>query len=391
MTEWSYVAVDTQLGYALADLPLVDVKIALTINGAGTMTATLPLDSSADPSTLRAATTPFRTTIYALADGNPIYGGIVGPRELSLGANAVKIQTVENWAWFGRWRFPADGVDYSGDLRWGLAALLLPDSMSVTSDPDLWVTSAPLTVAGGLMRWLPRPGYPTPTLVLPAADRATKSGAELFASLSQEAHPNGFDFGMVHTLGPDLTQTAPNGNRFLQPYISTATVWYPWRGNDTHRVFEWPGDAVDGSWLDDASNVAAKVVVEGAGLGKQSTITATAYNADLVTSGGWPWAETHVRHGQATRSLAPIADACAAAAREPNAWPKLTVRTDEPNAIGSYGIGDQVRVRITHDWFGPGPAPGVDEAWRVMSMTITPEGTSGEQVELTLMPTWSAT
>lgn len=388
MTEWAYVAVDTQLGYALADLPLVGVSMTLTLNGAGSMTATMPLGS--DAADLRDATVPLRTTIYALANGNPVFGGLVMGREVDLGAREVKLTIIENWAWFSMWQFGADTLPYSGSMQWLFSTLLLPDSMGVPSDPDTWLTSAPLTLSGGLAHFVTRPGYVPPSITLDAVDKAARSGADVISTLSQAAHPYGFDFGLVHRAGPDLVQTSPSGDRFLQPYISLPTFWYPWRGDEMQRVFEWPGDAVTGTWQEDASNVAAKVTVEGAGLGKTSTITATAYNPQLLDA-GWPWTETSVRLGQVSKRLGPVAQSYAAAAREPNTWPQLTVSTDSPNIIGSYGLGDLVRARVTHPWFGPGPGPGVDEIYRVQAMTITPEGQQAEAVALTLMPTWSAT
>ena len=109
-----------------------------------------------------------------------------------------------------------------------------------------------------------------------------------------------------------------------------------------------------------------------------------------VPAAGWPWTEKRVRLGQVTQRLAPVAQSYAAAARTPTTWPQLTVSTDAPNAIGSYGLGDLGRVRVTHPWFGAGPGPGVDDTYRVQALTITPEGQQGEQVALTLMPTWSA-
>lgn len=396
MSTWAYVAVDTQLGYALADLPLTGVSITLTLNGAGTMTATMPL--AGDIEGPRNATVPLRTTIYALVDGNPIFGGLVMARTVNLGANTCTLTIVENWAWFGMWTFRPrlKGTFTDRDVNligggWGPTGDgFLPDTMGFPPHEDQWnwVTSAPLTLSGGLAHGNLRPGYSWPTVTVLREDAAGRSGADVIAGASQAAHPYGFDFGVVHTLGPDMHGT-PSSGATIQPYISLPSIWYPWRGQASGRVFEWPGDAVTAEWADDGNNIATRVAVAGGGVGG-STITGVAYNTQLVDR-GWPWTETSVTMGQTSKGLDRLAQARAQAALEPTAWPKITVRDDQPNPLGSYQLGDLVRVRITHPWFGDGPAPGVDESWRIQSMVITPLGTADESVALTLMQPWSAT
>lgn len=391
MTDWSYVAVDTQQGYALADLDLTGVSITLAINAAGSMTATLPLPSTADVAALRDATVPLRTTIYAVADGVPIFGGIVMGRDVDLGAGSVALTIVESLAWWGMWSFPVDTWGDTNNMMWALATLMLPDEMSAWP-PLSWVpTHAPLTVMGGVLGWHTQSGYDVSPegpsgYMIAAEDKQNRTPLDVLATLSQAAHPVGFDFGMEYMLGPGVTPTELRDGRLqVQPYTSRLSVWYPWRGRDTGVMLEWPGDATSGHWVDDASNVATSVTVEGGGLGTQSTQRAEAHNESLTTA-GWPWVQRSVRLGQTTGKLTQLARGAADAASTVAAWPTLTVRTDGATPVGSYGVGDMVRVRVSSPWFGAGPAPGIDELWRVQQMVLSP---ADDTAALTLMSTWS--
>lgn len=391
MTDWSYVAVDTQQGYALADLDLTGVSITLAINAAGSMTATLPLPSTADVAALRDATVPLRTTIYAVADGVPIFGGIVMGRDVDLGAGSVALTIVESLAWWGMWSFPVDTWGDTNNMMWALATLMLPDEMAAWP-PLSWVPAhAPLTVMGGVLGWHTQSGYDVSLegpsdYTIAAEDKQNRTPLDVLATLSQAAHPVGFDFGMEYMLGPGVTPTELRDGRLqVQPYTSRLSVWYPWRGRDTGVMLEWPGDATSGHWVDDASNVATSVTVEGGGLGTQSTQRAEAHNESLTTA-GWPWVQRSVRLGQTTGKLTQLARGAADAASTVAAWPTLTVRTDGATPVGSYGVGDMVRVRVSSPWFGAGPAPGIDELWRVQQMVLSP---ADDTAALTLMSTWS--
>lgn len=99
MTTWSYLGCDVMTGQVIADLPLSGPRFTRALNGHGDLTAGLPLRGYdlARRRDLLDATDPGRRAIYVLADGQPVWGGIIWPRS---GAADVTVGATEWGSYF---------------------------------------------------------------------------------------------------------------------------------------------------------------------------------------------------------------------------------------------------------------------------------------------------
>lgn len=146
MTVWQYVACDVLTGAELADLPLSSVKLTRQLNGAGPATATLAIGGQSDVvrRVLLDAVDPGRRALYALADGIPVWGGMIwqAPR------STFALSAAEWGAYFGKVALQADLEQYDAD-QLDLARALLA---SAQGQPNGNVRVAVDSTTSGVLR-----------------------------------------------------------------------------------------------------------------------------------------------------------------------------------------------------------------------------------------------
>lgn len=160
---------------------------------------------------------------------------------------------------------------------------------------------------------------------------------------------------------------------------------YPTVGQDhtTDVVFRYPGNVLSYSMRRAGSQMENRVTVEGAGEGP-TKLVATVADPTAWTE-GYPLLDGHEARGSVSieETLRGHADTRLKDRARPVSYPVLTVKADEHPRLGSYGVGDLVRVAITDPLRYPDGWP--ESEFRVMAWEVTPpEGDKPEVVKITL-------
>jgi hypothetical protein len=166
---------------------------------------------------------------------------------------------------------------------------------------------------------------------------------------------------------------------------ASPSVYTLYQVSATTPVFEFPaGNVVEYSYPEDGTVAANLIYVVGAGSneGKQ-ILTAT----DTVRLGqGWPLLEDSANFADITdvTLLSKLASGQVAAVSYPPTTMKLVAPPFESPQLGTYKIGDDVRIRILDDRF----PNGLDAIYRIVSLNLTAGENGPERVTLTLtLPT----
>jgi len=153
----------------------------------------------------------------------------------------------------------------------------------------------------------------------------------------------------------------------------------------TAPVFELPaGNIMEYSYPEDGSIAANTIYVIGAG-SNEAKLIATATDSTKIAA-GWPLLEDSQNYSDFTDTtlLANLASAQVSAVSYPPTTLKVVAPPYQNPTLGSYVIGDDVRIRIQDDRF----PTGLDATYRLVALSVTAGETSAEQVTLTLtLPT----
>ena len=150
-------------------------------------------------------------------------------------------------------------------------------------------------------------------------------------------------------------------------------------------LWEYPGNVQSYNWPEDATNQATTTYATGAGL-VPGQLLSVAVNTAAITA-GYPLLESKQSYTdviiQSTLDAHAASDL--AAYSGPVIIPTLDVRGDLDPAIGSYAIGDEIRLRITDDRFvGSKTGAGIDVNKRITAIAVVPPGSGNETITLTL-------
>lgn len=157
----------------------------------------------------------------------------------------------------------------------------------------------------------------------------------------------------------------------------------------TVLVFEYPGNIESFDWIEDGSSMAVTIAGTGSGAG---TNQLTEYGYLLSTGGSatqqqrLPVSEDSVSFPTCTdpAQLNRLVLAEAQLRSAPITTPQLRVRGDMEPSPGSYRVGDHIRVRINGcPRFPTSLYPnGYDAIWRIVKISVKPQGTADEQITL---------
>src|SRR5262249_28188306 len=150
------------------------------------------------------------------------------------------------------------------------------------------------------------------------------------------------------------------------------------------HVWEYAANLIDFSWPRDAAALATRIFAQGTSDGQTPML---AYAEDPgATAAGWPLLEDAASQLDTKDAALVAAQARGelAARRRPVVLPDLTIRADMDPVIGTYGVGDDVRLVIDDPYFAP---TGTDVTMRLVGFEVTPGDDAGvEQVTLTVAP-----
>lgn len=347
MAAWTVLACDLRTGAVIDELPLSNIRFTDRLNGAGDWSATLDLnglDAGGQRRSL-AATAPARTCVWFDRGGTLLYPGIVWTRRRSSGR--LTLGGLHLWSY---WRRRRSAVTYK------------------YSQVD----------QGEMMRQLVAGGVPGPYVLTPAAapsfprDRTYWAYERRIVSEAVEQLA-GVEAGADFSLELAYGATAPQ---------ATFSVWWPRRG----RAGTESGWVFDDSNIrnvdvgDDGSQTTNRVHAIGAGEGDTMLLTTISSPvADI-----YPVLEDalSLKDVSETSTLLAHAYGHIAVFEEPTMEWKLEVETDLDPPLGSWSIGDDVRVMLD-------PRPEFPDGWdafhRIIGHTVSVgDGNSPDVASLAL-------
>jgi len=354
---YAYLFTDLLTNAVLAELPLKGVSFTQALNGAGTFAAQLPLgDSRVAALNPIDATAPGRTAIWVDRGGTLVWGGVLWLRRWNSDARMLELAGAEFGSFLKAGRLTTyknySGWEYCDSIRdmlaWDAARTGRNIGMGVSANSSgIAVATDALTVYG----------YELKTILDIINQLATL--------------PNGVDYAV------DVAYVSGVPTK-------TFNIGWPRRGRllgDTGWVFEHPGNIVKYVWPEDATSMADTIWATGAGTGDAMLVVAG--SDPSLLGAGFPLLEDVVAHKDIRDlgMLAAYANADVAIRNYPVVVPELYVRADMDPVLGSYIVGDDVRVRILDDRF---VAPGLDQYNRIVDLTVKPGDDAPEEVILHL-------
>lgn len=353
---YRWLAYDLRTNAALAELPLGDVTYGATLNGGGTITATMPV-TAATAAYLTAATIPERTIIYVERDGVLIDGFIVWARNRRP-QQPIGLQGATLGSLLRRNRIITD-ITYTATDQHTIARGLV-SAMQAQPGGDVGIAVG--STLSGVLR--DRTYY--------AYER--KNIGDALQQLAEV--DNGFDWAI------DIAWVAGVPTKSL-------TLSYPRRGRigtSTGLVFESGKNLLGYDITEDGTRSARSVDAFGSGDGTDMKIS-TATRTDLIDA-GYPLTAETISHKdvvvQATIDAHALAAVNARAATP--TFLDVQVAPDDVDAgLGHWIVGDDVLVNITDDLF-PVQAdgtPGLRRYYRIIGYTVSVPSGGPETLSVT--------
>lgn len=363
MTQWTYYVCEVTTGRLVGELPLVNVSAQRHMK-LGSFSADLPLEFPPPPDgqlmteherfqfwrpVLRerlAITAEGKYSIVVDRDGVPLGEWIIWKRDRS---NPTKLQGTEFGSLLERQPMPAQ----------------------VFKRADQFAIAQFMVRAGfGTPRVLGSTAITIPAAASPILRDRTYDPGDSTSILQRLDELSDVDDGFDWVI--DSTWSSVGGARYI---TRTLRLAYPRLGIDQPITLDRPGPGGSGgSILDfelaaDATDLASRVVVYGAGEGS-AKVTGVATNPTLINQ-GYP-AMTATASYSSVSVQATInghARALLAVAQSSEQPPTVTIRGDVEPVIGTYGLGDRVMVAVE-------PCPELPDGYfnkvRILGWTFTP-------------------
>ena len=344
MAVYTYITANILTGQVVEEVPLRGVKWAKELNGPGSFEGSIDTDH---PKAARSVLSPGARFIYVLRDGVPVWSGIIWAVRNSGGTLAVSAQGI--WSYYRRRLIKTDYSFVQAD-QLTIAETVVNGTASIPAG-DIGV-EVPNTTCGVLRDR----GYF-------AVER--KPVAEAVEQLA--AVENGFDFEIATSL---------SGGTFTNSLM----FHYPRQGRRLSAVWDVSVHATADAWEVDASTMANVVSGIGAGDGE------TALVIDAPDPSRWqeyPLLEDAVSYKDVVEQSTLDSHARAELARrsKPTALPELTLIPTDETSVGSFVVGDEIRLRGNRGW------SELDGWYRILGYEVTVSDTGDELVKTTVKGT----
>lgn len=376
-TTYRYLFADLVTNQILAELPLTNVSFTTVLNGAGAFSGTmLVTDATQSYLNIWGATQPARTAVYVerfSSGGSPtlVWGGIVWARDYNSTTQHVTFNASEFESYFDRRKI----ISVSG----GTGSQIYKNTDPVVIARTLIQNAETFVYNGSVAVPQSNIGVNVGSETSSATVSKTYYDAELKSVLSaiqdlSHASTSGFDFKIVVAYDSAFNPT------------KTFKIGYPRLGtaysatNPTAPVMEFPGNVIEYTLLEDGTLAANYIYAVGVGNG-QGKLNLTSFDSGQW-SAGWPLLEGATNYGDVSNQalLLNLAQGQLAAVKNPPISLKIVYPPYQDPVLGSYALGDDVRIRINDDRSGQ-----VDDYYRIVSISVTPgENNAGERATLTL-------
>lgn len=363
MATYRYLFADLLTNSIIAELDMTGVSFTQTLNAAGTFQGHILLSGiNSAAADAQDATIPARCAIYVDRDGILVWGGVIWHREYNSTSQALTITAQEFESYLGRRRITTTQSFANKDQL--LIAQTLVNQMQSASGGNIGIIVGNET-SGVLVN---RTYY----------NYELKTVYSALQDLSQQT--NGFDFNIQVAYDGGNTPT------------KTLKLNYPQSGTRynasslTAPVFEFPaGNIAEYTYPEDGITAANTIYVSGAGSNEGKLLVTSTDAAKLAA--GWPLLEDSVNYSDITdlAVLTSLGSGRIAAVSYPPTTLQIVAPPFQNPTLGSYNVGDDMRIRITDDRF----PTGLDATYRLVALSVQAgENNQPERVTLTLtLPT----
>ena len=362
-TTYRYLFADLLSNQILAELPLTGVSFTQQLNTAGTFTGHLLLSGvNATALNVDAATTPARTAVYVDRNGVLVWGGVLWGREYNSTSQTLTFQAREFLSYYERRRITST-VAYTNIDQLTIAQATISNSAGVPNGNIglLYNQDSGSTSVSGVLVSRVYYAYELKTIFNAVLDLSKQS--------------TGFDFEIsVYYDG------SGNPAKSFNTYYPRAGVAYS-SSSTNIPVFELPsGNIVEYTYPEDGSVAANTIYALGAGSNEGKLVASASDTTKLST--GWPLLEEQANYSDITDAA--VLGKLAVGQITAVSYPPTTLKVVAPPYVnpefGTYGIGDDVRVRITDNRF----PTGLDAIYRLVSLNVQAGENGPERVTLTL-------
>ena len=374
---YRYFTTDLLTNRMLADpLPLEVESMTRYLGDVGELSGSLllgdPTVRQLDP---MVATAPKRTALWVERNGVLVWGGIIWDRphtSVADGRLPITAKTFESYL-FRRQIWHTLSTS-SKDA----AVLIGPDQTRMAADLVNYVQSDP---RGNIGIQVPPPALSGVTRAVTWWNYEGRVAGEALRDLAGLA--DGFDWTIEVSYDP-LSGTPQKALRIGYPRLGRALL----NPSDPDLpTFEYPGNIVDYGWPEAGSESANRSRATGTGQDEQTDIRTSTFTDELAE--GYPLLDQTVSYTDETdlTRLQAAADGDVKEAAGLQITPTLRVAPTSDPQLGSFGLGDDVRVRLTSPRHpaGPNGEPGFDGPVRHVGWRLTPPTrTSLESLELLL-------
>lgn len=344
--DWTFLLADLRTGTIYGEVPLSGGNPVKKLNASGTCSGSIPVRNI--PGDPYRYTTPARTALYVLLDGQPWWGGVVWSRSYSAASGQVSIQCSDWWSYFDR-RYivlnrPPGSTDdgktanqlltYTAKPQNDIVAALIEAARAYTGG-DLGIelrqnaAGCQGEMFGGIARTVAYPAYSLIPYGKALADLAAlEDGPDLMFDTAEWSDA-GTPRRLLRVGNPELTHTSDA------------------------LVFEYGAGLLDYTWSSDGTQFASRTWGTGQAQ-ESSTMMARSDNTARLAQ-GWPLIETSTQYQDIASypNLVTRVASDAVANRSPLVTPSIVVRTDRPPYL-NYAPGDFARLIIRDDYFRSG-------------------------------------
>ena len=361
-TSYRYIFADVKTNAILGELPITGVNFDQKLNTYGSFAAHILLTGiDTTKFNLANATIPDKCALYIDRNGIIVWGGVITHSLYKSKTQTLELNAFE-WLWWLSKRIIKNTSIFTTQDQCFIAKQLVVNAQAETYGDVglLYNQEAGSTIISGVLVSQSYFAFETKQVLQSVNDLAQANG--------------GFDYAIdCYYDGAGVIQKSFN-------------IYYPRRGIAyssaiTIPVLELPaGNIVDYEYPRDGSIAANTIYGVGAG-NNDGKLIATAQDASKVT-GGWTLLEDVINNSSVTDAtlLANLATAEVTARSYPPTTIKVILNPNQDPVYGSYEVGDDVRLRITDNFF----PDGYDATWRIVALAVKAGETSAEQITLTL-------
>jgi len=365
MTTYRYIFADLLTNAILAELPMTGVNFTSVLNAPGTFKGSLLLSGvNASGLNVRNATIPGRSALYIDRDGIIVWGGIIWGRAWNSDTQHLELSGQEFESYFDRRRITTTQV-YNATDQFTIVLNLMLGAMA-TANGDIGIIP-PWGQTSGINVNRTYYSYELKS-VLAAIQDLSKQGTGATGSY-------GFDFNIALSYNSDGSIS-----KQLNCYSPMSGIRYS-ASDPSAPVFEFPsGNILAYDSFEDGSVTANTVYGVGAGSNEGMGLTTSSDATKLAA--GWPVLQDSVSYTDVWDStvLQKLSDGALAAVSTPPTSIRLIAAPYLDPKLGTFNIGDDIRVRITDDNF----PSGLDKIYRLVALDVTPGENGPERMTLTL-------